>query len=229
MKIVAIIPARGGSKRVPGKNVYPVAGKPLITHSVEHAKQSKRVNRVIVSTDDAEIANVSRAAGAEVIERPASLGGDKASSESALVHVLDTLKQKEAYTPDLVVFLQCTSPVRDPEDIDRAIAELEKQNADSLLSACHNDKFLWRVVEGQPKALNYDPAHRPREQDFGKEYRENGSIYLFKPWVLEKFNNRLGGKSAIYEMPFWSSFQVDSIEDLELVDWILRTRKPARG
>lgn len=228
LKTIAIIPARGGSKRIPGKNLLPVGGKPLLQHSIEQARQSSSVDRVIVSTDDNDITRVSKAAGAEVVLRPAELSNDKASSESALTHVLGYLNSKEQYVPDLVVFLQCTSPVRAPKDIDQAVEMLQKKGADSLFSACRNDKFIWRMIDGVPKALNYDPEHRPREQDFPEEYHENGSIFVFKPWVLEKFNNRLGGKMAVFEMSYWSSFQVDSPEDLALIEWIFM-RKESRS
>src|SRR5436190_22717791 len=109
---IAIIPARGGSKGVRRKNVLSIAGKPLVAHSILHARRAPGITRVVVSTDDPEIGAVSREYGAEVIPRPAELSGDKASSESALLQVLDYLKEKEVYEPDLVVFLQATSPSR---------------------------------------------------------------------------------------------------------------------
>ena len=130
--------------------------------------------------------------------------------------------------PDLIVFLQCTSPVRSPEDIDQAIQTLERDNADSLFSACRNDKFIWRLRNDVPVPLNYDPAARPREQDCPIEFRENGSLYLFKPWVLEQKQCRMGGKLAVYEMGFWSSFQLDTQEDLQLLEWIMK-EKPSES
>ena len=110
LKTLAIIPARGGSKGIPRKNVRLVAGKPLVAHSIEHARNTPAIQRVIVSTDDQEIADVARQYGAEVVLRPADISGDTATSESALVHVLDTLKEQENYEPDRVVFLQCKPP-----------------------------------------------------------------------------------------------------------------------
>lgn len=220
MKILAIIPARGDSKRLPRKNLLPIQGKPLIVYSIEAALESQEVNRVVVSTDNQEIADVSKKAGAEVVLRPASLSHDTASSESALLHVLDTLEQKEKYTPDLVVFLQCTSPIRKKDDIDRALETYRKTKVDSLFSACRNDKFIWRLSPQGPMSLNYDYKNRKREQDVPLEFRENGSIYIFSPKLLREHNNRLGGKIGVYEMGFWSSFQVDTVEDLELIQWI---------
>ena len=123
--VLAIIPARGGSKGIPRKNVRPLLGRPLLAHSIEHARQAPSVTRVVVSTDDAEIAAVARRFGAEVVDRPAEISGDAASSESALLHVLDHLRDAEGYEPDLVVFLQATSPLRRPGDVQGAIETLD--------------------------------------------------------------------------------------------------------
>lgn len=221
MEILAIIPARGGSKGVPGKNIAPVAGKPLLAHTVEQALAARLVNRVLVSTDDEAIAAVARAYGAEVVARPAGISGDTATSESALLHVLDTLTSREAYAPDLVVFLQCTSPVRRPGDIDAAIQTLLDQQADSLLSVVPSHHWLWRVVDGRPDSYNFDYRRRPRRQERPAEYDENGSIYVFKPHILRQFNNRLGGRIALYEMDGWSMIDIDTPQDLALCEIVL--------
>ena len=222
--VLCIIPARGGSKRLPRKNLMAIGGRPLLVHSIDHARASSRVARTVVSTDDDEIAEVSRRAGAEVIRRPSEISGDTASSESALMHSLDDLERR-GFTPELVVFLQPTSPIRRSDDIDRAVGLLEDRGVDSLFSACCNDKLLWRLVKGEPQPLNYDYRNRHREQDFPAEFRENGSIYVFRPWVLRKHANRLGGKMAVYEMGFWASFQVDDENDVRLMEWIVGHRK----
>jgi YrbI family 3-deoxy-D-manno-octulosonate 8-phosphate phosphatase len=222
LSVIAIIPARGGSKRVPGKNLLRVAGEPLLVHSIRHALQSEVVNEVYVSTDDEAIASVAETAGARVVMRPASLATDEATSESALKHALEARVKKGAEEPELVVFLQCTSPIRRARDIDMAAAQLRSAGADSLFSACENKRFIWARRDAALHPMNYDYKHRKREQDFEKQYRENGSIYIFKPWVLAKENNRLGGKIEVYEMDYWSSFQIDSPEDAELCSWILQ-------
>ncbi|MDP6380544.1 MAG: acylneuraminate cytidylyltransferase family protein, partial [Phycisphaerae bacterium] len=198
--IVVVIPARGGSKGVPQKNIRPLAGKPLIAHTIKDAQDSRLVNRVIVSTEDAVIASISKELGAEVIPRPMELANDAATSEAALLHTLDYLEEKENLKPDLVVFLQCTSPVRGSRHIDNAIKTLEKQKADSLLSVCKSHRFVWRLEDGVLQSINYDYQNRQRRQDLPPEYFENGSIYVFKPRVLREGNNRLGGKIAFYEM-----------------------------
>lgn len=224
MTILAIIPARGGSKGIPRKNVRPLNGKPLIAYTIEQALTTPSINRVIVSTDDAEIGAVSRQYGAEVVWRPAEISGDLASSESALLHVLDHLAQRENYEPDLVVFLQATSPMRQPDDIENAISTLQDDHADSVFSACPYEGHIWRIKGGQLSAT-YDYQNRQLRQDKPEELTENGSIYVFKPWVLRKFNSRLGGKIAVYRMHVLDSFQVDELSDLEMMANLLQLRQ----
>jgi N-acylneuraminate cytidylyltransferase len=223
--ILSIIPARGGSKGIPGKNIRPVGGKPLLAWSIEQARQTSRISRVFVSTDSPEIAAVASNYGADIIERPPEISGDAASSESCLVHALDYLKAKENLEPDLVVFLQPTSPLREADDIQKAIETLEREQADSLFSACRVEGFVWRVEkDGTPRSFTYDHKNRPRRQDAPEDLIENGSIYIFKPWVLRKFNNRLGGKIAVYRMPALNSFQIDEPADLELIEHLMAQR-----
>jgi N-acylneuraminate cytidylyltransferase len=220
-QIIAVIPARGGSKRVPRKNLLPLRGKPLIAHTIEHAKHSRLVNRIIVSTDDNEISDVAIQYGAEVIKRPPELSGDTASSEVALVHVVDWLAEKEKYEPDILVFLQCTSPIRKESDIDNAITVLLENNADSLFSACRFNKYIWQMRNGEVSPINYDYRHRWREQDFPHQVQENGSIFVFKTSILKELSNRLGGKIAVYEMDELRSIQIDSNEDIMLCNCIM--------
>lgn len=220
--VVAIIPARGGSKRIPRKNLVPLKGKPLVAYSIENAVLSQSVDRTIVSTDDPEIEAVARSFGAEVMRRPPDISGDRASSESALSHVLDTLDKREAYVPGLVVFLQATSPIRRTADIQRAIETLESEGADSLFSASPVEGFVWRQAKQKLAPVNYDPKRRPRRQDMHETlWEENGSIYLFKPSVIRRFESRLGGKIAIYPMRRLDSYQVDEPEDLMLMERLL--------
>jgi YrbI family 3-deoxy-D-manno-octulosonate 8-phosphate phosphatase len=224
---LAIIPARGGSKRVPGKNLMPLAGVPLLAYSIRHAQAARLVDEVVVSTDDEAIAALAMAEGATVVRRPEVLSSDTATSESALLHVLDARAAEGRPDPDLVVFLQCTSPIRAVDDIDRAIETLEREGADSLLSVCDNTRFVWALGADGPRSLNYDFHHRRREQDLEPQFQENGSIYLSRPALLRSTNNRLGGKIALHVMDYWSSFQIDSPEDAELCEWILaRPRVP---
>jgi N-acylneuraminate cytidylyltransferase len=216
--VLAIIPARGGSKGIPRKNVRPFLGKPLLAHSIEHARQAPSVGRVVVSTDDPEIAAVARRYGAEVVERPAEISGDTASSESALLHVLDHLEAAEGYRPELVVFLQATSPLRRPGAVQAAIDRLRREQADSLFSACPIHTFIWRRHRGRLESITCDYRNRPRRQDIGEDFAETGSIYVFKTRVLRESGNRLGGRIALYPDDPLCNFQVDEPGDFDLLE-----------
>lgn len=222
--ILAIIPARGGSKGIPRKNIRLLGGKPLLAYSVEHALQARQVNRIIVSTDDAEIAEIARQYGAEVLMRPQELATDTASTESVLLHALSVVEQEEGYVPSLLILLQPTSPLRQPEDIDNAIDTFNAASADSLFSCYRSHAFYWRLQDRQPVSVNYDYSHRPRRQDMVPEYIENGSIYVTKPEILKKYGNRLGGRICFYEMDFLDSFEIDTEDDFLLIEQLLHLR-----
>lgn len=219
--IVAIIPARGGSKGIPRKNLRPLANKPLIAYSIEDAIDAQMVDTVFVSTDDDEIAEVAKHFGAEVIQRPSHIATDFSSSELALIHTLEVLSNR-GDVPNLVVFLQCTSPFRTGQDIDEAIKQLQRDQADSLLSVSPSHRFIWEYRNDEPVSVNYDYNQRPRRQEMKPQYVENGSIYLFKPWVIQKLNNRLGGKISMYVMSEESALDIDSLMDLKIAESIMR-------
>lgn len=221
-KIVAIIPARGGSKGIPGKNIKMLAGKPLIAWTIGQSRDSRLVSRTIVSTDDNKIAEVARKYGAEVIMRPVALAQDTTPTEPVMLHVLDVLREKEKYIPDYIVLLQCTSPLREKEDIDTAISTLLKEKADALLSVCKNHMFLWGPGKKDKgvMSLNYDYRKRPRRQEL-QQYRENGSIYVTKTAILKSEKNRLGGKIALHVMSDENSNEIDDPFDLFLIEKIL--------
>ncbi|MBU2547610.1 MAG: acylneuraminate cytidylyltransferase [Proteobacteria bacterium] len=217
MKTVAIIPARGGSKGIPGKNIMDFCGRPLLSWSIVQAREALSVERVYVSSDDREILEVARSSGAEPIVRPEALASDTASSESALDHALEVVASREGSAPDIVVFLQATSPLREPEDIDGAVRELTAAEADSLFSMAVLDDFcLWTRKGGELQGLSYDPLNRGRRQDRPPLYLENGSIYVFRPRTLSVYGNRLGGRLAMFEMPFWKSCEIDKPEDVDI-------------
>ncbi len=228
MTIITIIPARGGSKGLPGKNIRELANKPLIAHSIINAKEAKLVDKVYVSTDDREIAEISREYAAEIIHRPDELAGDTASSESALIHAVEQI-ESTGVAIDLVVFLQCTSPIRTATDIDNAIRKVTTEKADSLLSVSPSHRFLWQEVDGVAKSINYDYRHRLRRQDMQPQYVENGSIYIFKPWVLKELNNRLGGKIALFPMSEAASWEIDSPLDFEIAESLLKKQVKANA
>ncbi len=227
-QIITIIPARGGSKGLPGKNIRTLAGKPLIAHSIINVKEAKLVDRVYVSTDDNEIAKISKDYGAEIINRPEELAGDTASSESALIHAVEQI-EATGVTIDLVVFLQCTSPIRTETDIDNGIRKVKTEGADSLLSVSPSHRFLWQEIDGITKSINYNYRHRPRRQDMQPQYVENGSIYIFKPWVLKELNNRLGGKVTLFPMSEAASWEIDSLLDFEIAESLLTKQVTANA
>jgi CMP-N,N'-diacetyllegionaminic acid synthase len=221
--IICIIPARGGSKGIPRKNLVPFAGRPLVEWTISQAKDSKIIDQVIVSTDDGEIKDLALGLGVKVISRPAELASDTATSESALLHALKEARNGLSGDVEHVVFLQATSPLRIPGDIDRAIDLIRSEKADSLFSGAElGDFFVWEKAGKGLKSVNYDHTNRKRRQDTGRTYVENGSMYIFKPEVLEKFNNRLGGKISVYPMKFWQSFEIDDAESLELCEWLFK-------
>jgi CMP-N,N'-diacetyllegionaminic acid synthase len=225
--VVAVIPARGGSKGIPRKNIRLLAGKPLIVHTIEQARQSCWVTETVVSTDDDEIAAVSEAAGATVVRRPADISGDQASSESALIHAIHSLRQQGRPLPDLTVFLQCTSPIRRRGDIDAAVATLLRKGADSLLSVSPSHRFLWTEEGGEARSINYDFRNRPRRQDMAPQYVENGSIYVIRTQALLDSGNRLSGKVALYPMDEEAAVDIDSMLDMKLAELILLERAGA--
>jgi len=221
--VVAIILARGGSKSIPGKNIIDFCGKPLIAWTIEQLQQSKGINSVWVSSDSKKILSVSEAFGAEIIHRPAEISGDAATSESGWLHALDYIENKVGYV-DLVVAPQVTSPLRESADIERGLSDFYKQKCDSMFS-CSVVKGLFlceRRQDGTLKGINYDYKNRKRRQDTIKQYIENGSFFLFKPEILRKFNNRLGGKIGVTEMEFWKMFQIDEPSDIKLCQVIMR-------
>jgi YrbI family 3-deoxy-D-manno-octulosonate 8-phosphate phosphatase len=227
-KTLVVIPARGGSKGIPRKNVRPVGGKPLLAWSIEAARASKRVNRVAVSTDDLEIASVAQRFGAEVIERPEVISGDSASSESALLHALDFLKRSEGYEPDILVFLQCTSPLTAPEDIDGVIKAMERDGADTAVAVIPFHYFLWRHDDsGDGVGINHDKRVRLLRQDREPQYLESGAVYVMKADGFRQAKHRFFGRTALYEMPAERRWEIDDPVDMEVAEVLLRARSQA--
>jgi CMP-N,N'-diacetyllegionaminic acid synthase len=225
MRTAAIIPARGGSKGLKNKNIHPVAGLPLLGWSVLQALDAEHVDQVFVTTDDSAIAEVAREYGAEVIDRPQEISGDKATSESALLHALEVIAERHGAEPETVVFLQATSPLRKPGDIDRAIELFRRDGADSLISVTRADDLtIWEQRGESWNSVNFDYRNRGMRQDRPSQYIENGSIYLFTPSVLREFGNRIGQKLSVYPMEFWQTWEIDTIEEVDLVEFYLKSK-----
>lgn len=221
MKTVAFIPARGGSKGVPGKNIKNFAGEPLIVHSIRHALNTEDIDDVFVSTDDKKIADISSAAGAKIIMRPAEISGDTATSESAIEHGISEIEKiyKDLST---IVFLQATSPLRPQNGLSEALKRFEEGNCDTLLSISPTHRFFWKI-SGDEAQAQYDYINRPRRQDMTKEdikYVENGSVYIFSKKHFQRVGNRLGGKMGYVIFDEEYSYEIDSQTDFEILEKI---------
>lgn len=224
-KIIAIIPARGGSKGILKKNIVDFCGKPLIAWTIERAKESKYIDEIYVSTDDKDIASVSEKYGAKIIWRPKEISGDFSPSEDALKHAISEIYKKNPRKIDYVVFLQATSPLREAKDIDNAIDKIIAEKSDALFSGAElGDFYIWRKIKSKLESVNYDYKNRKRRQDFEKQFVENGSIYIFKPEILFKYNNHLAGKISISEMEFWKSFEADNLETLKFCEELFKIK-----
>ncbi|MBY7897377.1 acylneuraminate cytidylyltransferase family protein [Vibrio fluvialis] len=219
-KIVAIIPARGGSKGVPKKNIKELNGKPLIAYSIEHALATKEVDKVVVSTDCNEIAEVAIAFGAEVIYRPDDISGDFASSEDALIHSVNELKSA-GWEATHVVFLQCTSPIRNNDDIAKTLSLVLSEQFDSALTVVENHRFLWRTDSNNTAIpVNYDPHNRKMRQEI-KEYQENGSIYIMKTEDLINTKCRLNGRIGVHVMDEDAGYEIDTQIDFKIIEQLI--------
>lgn len=225
-EVLAIIPARGGSKGLPRKNILPVAGLPLIAWNILAAKAAATLTRVVVSTDDAEIAAVAKRFGAEVVHRPADISGDTASSESALLHVLEHLKQHERYEPELIAFLQCTSPLTAAADIDGVVNALLTANADSALAVRDFHYFVWDVdpATGGATGINHDKRTRPRRQDRKPQWLETGAVYAMRTAGFLAAKHRFFGKTVTHAMPAERCLEIDDAFDLKIAGAMLRER-----
>lgn len=221
-RTVAIIPARGGSKGVPGKNLRRVGGRPLVVRAVESCRAAGRIDRTYVSTDDPDIAEAALAAGAEVVWRPRELAGDQASSESAVLHALEAVAGQDV-DPAVVLLVQCTSPFIDPADLDQAVDLVEREAADSVFSGAATYAFLWSdahpvgaPAEGPMAGLNHDPAVRPRRQDRRPHVRETGAFYAMTASGLRRHGHRFFGRIRSVLVAEATAIEIDSPAELEL-------------
>lgn len=220
MSVIAIIPARGGSKGVPGKNLRRVGGVPLIVRAVQSALASRLIDRVIVSTDDFAIGAAARTAGATTMVRPAELSGDTASSESALLDVLDRLDTEQfgdGDQPDIIVFLQATSPFIDPLDIDAAI-ERVRDREDVVFSAVETSDFLWKLGDDGATGVNHRSTVRPRRQEREPQYRETGAFYVMRAAGFRRAAFRFFGTVGIMQVDERTSIEIDTADELELAN-----------
>ena len=222
MNILAIIPARGASKGILRKNLKLLNDKPLINYTIQAALESKYVTRSIVSTEDKEIMKISKSLNVEVLKRPKELAGDNSPLEPVMHHVLNHLKQKENYIPDLIILLQATSPLRNAKHIDESIVELKRKKLDSILSVSESKALVWKKrSDSHIIPITYDPQNRQNRQQMKDKLLENGAIYITKYKLFKKNNCRISGKIGFYKMPNELSYEIDKPHELELVEKIL--------
>lgn len=217
MRLLAVIPARGGSKGLPRKNIRKLAGLPLIVYSIRAGQAASSVDRLVVSTEDAEIAAVARDNGAEVIERPAELARDDTPTRPVIQHAVDTLA-RDGYTPDAVLTLQPTSPLRTARHIDEAAALFAADSsADSLVSCVRvphifHPHSVMRLSKDNALEPYLDGPAITRRQDKGTVYARNGAaIYITRADRIKDFV--FGGRLLPYEMPFEDSIDIDDEDD----------------
>jgi YrbI family 3-deoxy-D-manno-octulosonate 8-phosphate phosphatase len=224
-RTVAIIPARGGSKGIPLKNLQKVAGISLLARAINAAQASPSIDRVIVSTDHDGIAAEALRAGAEVAHRPAEIAGDTATSESALIHTLSTLDEDF----DITVFMQCTSPFIDSASIENAVRTVRDDDADVVFSAVEDHSFLWRLDDDtQAVAVGHEASFRPRRQDRAKHFNETGAFYVMRTSGLIEHEHRFFGRIGIEEVPPEHAREIDDMSDLTLVRAIASTQETAQ-
>ena len=223
LNIVGIIPARGGSKGIPNKNIIDICGHPLISWSINQSISANSITSTWVTSDDIKILDISKQYGANTIKRPKSISSDNCSSESAWIHALEHINSL-GIKPDLVVGMQCTSPIRESHDLDQAINYFLKNKYDSLLSTVQvEDYFTWELNKDSISLpLNHDVNKRKPRQKIKKTFLENGSFYIFKPDLIKKSGNRLIGKIGMYVMAKHKAFQIDNREDIKICSAIIK-------
>lgn len=222
-RVIAVIPARGGSKGIPGKNLAKVGGVPLIQRAVMAAQRSVEIDDVFVSTDSADIADAAAEAGASVIPRPSEIAGDTASSEEALLHALRFFHEK-GMAADVLVFIQATSPFIVPEDLSAAIVRVLSGEEDVVFSATETYAFLWKQEAEGAVGVNHDHSWRPRRQDRSPHYQESGAFYVMRAEGFRehkfRFFGRVGIQVARNEL---SGYEIDEPFELEVARELART------
>ncbi|MBD3796596.1 MAG: acylneuraminate cytidylyltransferase family protein [Campylobacterales bacterium] len=219
---LAVIPARGGSKRLPRKNVLDLAGKPLIGWSIEAAQKSKYIDAIVVSSDDSEILDISKNYGVTTLLRPQELASDTASTFDTLKHALHNSKKY-----DYLILLQPTSPLRTAQDIDKAIEDLIEKKADGIISVCEMEHTpLWSNTLSEDKAMEHflkNEVLNQRSQDLETYYRLNGAIYIAKiDKFLENGSFFLKNNIYAYEMAQQHSIDIDTKIDFLFAELLLK-------
>ena len=224
-KILAVIPARMGSKRLPEKNIKVLNGKPMIVYTIDAIKKSHYINRFIVSTEDKIITQIAQSNGAEVIQRPEELTRDESPTDAVVLNVLEQLQKKEQYIPDIIILLQPTSPLRTTEDIDTAMKTFLDSSADSLITVTeydHTPYWAFRIEKGLLKP-EFTSESLKRSQELPKLYRPNGSIFITgaKPFLKNRsfYTNQI----IPFIMPRERSIDIDDEFDFLIAEFLLKS------
>lgn len=224
-RVLAVIPARGGSKGVPAKNLAPVGGVPLVARAVRECRAARHVTDVVVSTDDGAIAAAARQAGAEVVLRPAALAGDTATSEAAVLHAMDAHEALHGTPVDVVLLVQCTSPFLVREDVDGVAGAVVEQGADTAVTVAPFHGFLWRdgadrAADADPAApggghgVNHDKSFRPRRQDRPQDLLETGAAYAMEARGFREHRHRFFGRTELVRTDPARVLEIDDPHDL---------------
>ena len=224
-KILAIIPARGGSKGLPGKNIKIFNGKPLIAWTIEAALKSKYINRVIVSTEDPKIKKISRDYKTEIVERPNHLAEDASKVYDVIEHALNFLSEKEKYYPDVIVLLQPTSPLRNTKDIDGALDIFLKNECDSVVSVYESTPPIYWAMEANEKYLKpvFDKKYfSKRRQDLAITYNPNGAAYVSNVDNFNRYKGFYSENILPFVMPIERSIDIDSEIDFILAETLMK-------
>ncbi|MFI2375217.1 cytidylyltransferase domain-containing protein [Streptomyces sp. NPDC018964] len=220
-RVLAVIPARGGSKGVPAKNLAPVGGVPLVARAVRECRATRYVTDVVVSTDDQAIAAAARQAGAEVVLRPAAIAGDTATSEAAVLHAMDTHEALHGAPVDVVLLVQCTSPFLVREDVDAVAGAVVDQGADTAVTVAPFHGFVWRDgADGTDGAaagghgVNHDKSFRPRRQDRPQDFLETGAAYAMDAAGFREHQHRFFGRTELVRTDPARVLEIDDPHDL---------------
>jgi CMP-N,N'-diacetyllegionaminic acid synthase len=226
-RVIAVIPARGGSKSVPGKNIRPLGGKPLLAWSIEVAQQVHEIDRIIVSTDGAQIASVGRAHGAEVYARPQHLATDDALVIDALKDLLETLRS-EGEAPEWVILLEPTCPMRTAEDVRNCLKLVDQGRVDSVATfkdAELNPHRAWRLIDGRPEVFIPGAVPWVPRQQLPRAYQLNGAVYVFRASLLaHEAKSLLVGKLGAVLMPRERSQDIDENIDFTIIEALMKER-----
>ena len=226
MNICSIIPARGGSKGIPRKNIKPLNGKPVIAYSIDASNSCNLINNTYVSTEDDEISQISKKCGADVIDRPNELAEDTSASIDVILHALDYLERNEIL-PDLFILLQPTSPLRTSKDIENSIRLFLDSDCDSLVSVCELDH---QVLLNFSLKNNYliqngnNSFFKSRRQDLPTYYSLNGAIYITTPDFMRENKSFYSNKTIPYIMSKEKSIDLDTPFDFKLVEFLLNDK-----